>query len=105
MVEWGDPTVAHSAISMWKWKGGGTGDLSAGGRHPGQPLDGYFTLQPLHQRHEIPDRENMKLHEIAQSIVRVDCIVKRMVNQRVPKRRDPFLYLLELHLPKQLVAR
>jgi hypothetical protein len=82
-----------------------SGDLSAGWRHPGQPLDGHFTLQPLHQRHEIPDRENMKLHEIAQSISRVDRIVKRMVNQRVPKRRDPFLYLLELHLPKQLVAR
>jgi hypothetical protein len=33
----------------------------------------------------------MNLHEITQSIERVDRIVNRMVKQRVPKRRDPFL--------------
>jgi hypothetical protein len=44
----------------------------------------------------------MNLHEINQSIDRVDLIENRMMKQRLPERSDPFSELQEVDPGKEL---
>ena len=55
-------------------------------RRPGNVDTANLPLERLQERHEIPDRENVVLHERAECAHRVDPLIERMLEQSRPER-------------------
>jgi hypothetical protein len=58
-------------------------------------MAGNLALKALYQRHEIPNREDVDLHELAQPVQRVDLGVNGMFEQCLTKRRYNSAQILE----------
>lgn len=66
-------------------------EAAAGGegcRRPGSSGAGKLRLEGLEERHEIPDGEDVRLHEESQVFGRANACVERVVLEASPERRD-----------------
>jgi hypothetical protein len=55
---------------------------------PGHLDTGEIALQPLHQRHEIPDRENVRLHEAPQRLHVLDRAKEGVLDHSLTQRAE-----------------
>jgi hypothetical protein len=62
--------------------------LAVGRRDPGEAYARQLTLEGLQERHEVPDREDVVLHEDAEARGSLDRRIKRMAKQAIAKRAD-----------------